>query len=205
MEVDCECCGLGLVEIKCPFSVKGETPSSENLKYLYQITNSSNEKITTLKENSDYYFQVQGQMGVTSRKYCDFFVYTTAGFHLERIVFNEGLWIQMQTEFKWFWLNIICPELLNSNVKTRLEQTKKSAPKIGKTKSGTAANTTPNRNNELEPHFQKTTSEVKKKPTQKSKLAKKPVQNKRRSTIQKLEVYLCGKCKIPLSGRPKSI
>ena len=31
LEVECDCCGLGLVEIKCPYSIKGEKPSSQNL------------------------------------------------------------------------------------------------------------------------------------------------------------------------------
>ena len=84
LEVDCQCCGEGLVEIKCPYSIKGEIPSSANLSYLHEVTNTENQKYTTLKKNTSYYFQVQGQLGVTNRKYCDFFVYTTAGFHLER-------------------------------------------------------------------------------------------------------------------------
>ena len=130
LEVECDCCGLGLVEIKCPYSIKGEIPTSENLVYLREVTDSSNQKNITLKENSSYYFQVQGQMGVTNRKYCDFFIYTTAGFHLERILFNEDLWKHMQVEFKWFWLNIICPELLNCKVKKTLEQTNKSTSKM---------------------------------------------------------------------------
>ena len=45
-----------------------------------------------LATSHDYYFQVQGQLGVTGRKWCDFFVYTQKGFHLERIPFNKELW-----------------------------------------------------------------------------------------------------------------
>ena len=49
---------------------------------------SDNKNTTVLKTNEPYYFQVQWQLGVTARKYCDFFVYTTVGFHLERIFFD---------------------------------------------------------------------------------------------------------------------
>ena len=56
-------------------------------------------------------------MGVTGRSYCDFFVYTKVGYHLERIQFNEKLWEEMKEKFYWFWLNILCHELLCHTIK----------------------------------------------------------------------------------------
>ena len=44
------------------FSVRDTTPSSSNLAYLEET-----EGKTTLKKNSDYYYQIQGQMAVTGR------------------------------------------------------------------------------------------------------------------------------------------
>ena len=120
LEVECKCCGAGLVEIKCPL-IRGEILSADNLGYLQNLMTSDNKNTTVLKTNEPYYFQVQRQLGVTGRKYCDFFVYTTAAFHLERIFFDKKLWQQMLTQFKWFWLNILCPELLQSLVKNKIE------------------------------------------------------------------------------------
>ena len=120
LKVECKCFGEGLVEIKC-LLIRGEIPSAYNLSYLQNAITSDNKNTTALKTNEAYYFHVQGQHGVTGRKYCDFFVYATAGFHLERIFFDKTLWQQMLPHFKWFWLNIICPELLQSLVKNKIE------------------------------------------------------------------------------------
>ena len=62
LEIDCMWCGDGLVEIKCPYSIRDTAPSVENLPYLHMVDG----KIA-LKTNSDYYFQVQGQVKVTGK------------------------------------------------------------------------------------------------------------------------------------------
>ena len=133
LEVECKCCGAGLVEIKFPV-IRGETPSADNLGYLENTITSDNKNNTVLKTNEPYYFKVQGKLGVTGRKYCDFFVYLTAGFHLERIFFDKNLWQQMLTQFQWFWLKILCPELLQSLVKNKIEgDTNKKCNEINET------------------------------------------------------------------------
>ena len=83
-KVSCECCGEELVEIKCPYSIKESIPSADNLTYL-QIVDAT----TILKRNSDYFYQVQGQMAVTELSYTDFFVFTIHGHFTERIKFDK--------------------------------------------------------------------------------------------------------------------
>ena len=63
--VDCSCCGSGLLEVKCPSSIKCEKPFHENLSFL---TLGENDKVT-LKQNHPYFYQVQGQMGVTGKNH----------------------------------------------------------------------------------------------------------------------------------------
>ena len=41
-----------------------------------------------LRENHAYYAQVQGQMGVTGARWCDFIVYTKIGLYVQRIPFD---------------------------------------------------------------------------------------------------------------------
>ena len=53
--VDCSCCESGLLEVKCSSSIKREKPSHENLSFL------------TLKQNHPFFYQAQGQMGVTEK------------------------------------------------------------------------------------------------------------------------------------------
>ena len=118
LEIECECCGKGLLEIKCPYSVKDCSPNESNLSYLEEKLTNDGTKIECLKKNTNYYFQIQGQMGVTKRKYCDFFVFTSVGYHLERIYFDQNLWEDMLTKLEWFWKTIICHELVFKQIKT---------------------------------------------------------------------------------------
>ena len=59
--VDCSCCRSELLKVKCPNSIKREKPSHKNLSFL---TLRENDKVT-LKQSHPYFYQVQGQMGVT--------------------------------------------------------------------------------------------------------------------------------------------
>ena len=67
--------GKGGLEIKCPYSIANAIPSLQNLSFLTQ----SNGQVT-LKQNYKYFAQVQGQMAITKRKWCQFLVYTKKGF-----------------------------------------------------------------------------------------------------------------------------
>ena len=84
-EVDHPC---GLLEIKCP--VCGETVS------LLDLCTKTEHKPSTfflqyregnyhLKRTHDYYYQVQGQLYVTARRWCDFVVWTPHYTSVERI------------------------------------------------------------------------------------------------------------------------
>ena len=70
--VDCFFCGSGLLEVKCPSSIKREKPSQKNLRFL---TLGENGKVT-LKQNHSFSYQVQGKIGLTEKNHCHFFVYT---------------------------------------------------------------------------------------------------------------------------------
>ena len=89
--VTCVCCGSGLVEIKCPYKYREEHP--------HQVIDSSfclSEVEGAMKLNHchDYYIQVQGQMAVCSKEYCDFVCWTTKGFTLKEyfmmLMFSDG-------------------------------------------------------------------------------------------------------------------
>ncbi|XP_070561234.1 uncharacterized protein [Ptychodera flava] len=113
--VSCECCGQGHVEIKCPRSIAHIAPGAGSPDYLV----TENEKVT-LKHNHSYYAQIQGQMGVTGHKWCDFFVYTSHGYHLERIEFDQSYWINMLERLDYFFFKYIAVELITGKVKRAL-------------------------------------------------------------------------------------
>ena len=114
LEVDCECCGKGLVEIKCPYSIRDTAPTAENLSYLQ----TSDGKVQ-LKTNSEYYYQVQGQMAVTGRLYTDFVIFTCHGNLIQRIKFDSCFWEGMLNKLEWFWVNCLCSELLTKKIKPK--------------------------------------------------------------------------------------
>ena len=74
--VDCSCCGSGLLEVKCPNSIKREKPSHENDN-------------VTLKQNHPFFYHVQRQMGVTGKNHCGLLF-----IHTLELVRKELHWIQ---------------------------------------------------------------------------------------------------------------
>ena len=84
--VHCTCCGLGVVEVKCPWSAR----DSESLEEVAeQQKDFCLRKLTTgslqLSTDHPYYLQCQLQLHITRRAYCDFVVWHSAGLHVERI------------------------------------------------------------------------------------------------------------------------
>ena len=98
LDTECHCCGKGHVEIKCPYTIRNENPSEENLNYL----EARNGKLR-LKQNSNYYHQTQDQMGVSGCSYPDLFIYTSTGYHLERIEVDKVFWESLMINLDWLW------------------------------------------------------------------------------------------------------
>ena len=48
------------IQIMCPYSIWDTVPTVDNLKYLHTV----NGKVQ-LKQNTEYFYQIQGQMGAT--------------------------------------------------------------------------------------------------------------------------------------------
>ena len=63
------------------------------------------------------FFQVQTQMLLSGRKYCDFVVWTLSSMSIERIVPHEQLWESITKKSKYLSLGVL-PELL-ATVNTR--------------------------------------------------------------------------------------
>ena len=74
--VACDCCGEGLIEVKCPYSIQDMDPNAINKKCFY--LERSNDCLSLSKTN-DYFYQVQGQLVACNRSYCDFVCWTPHG------------------------------------------------------------------------------------------------------------------------------
>ena len=102
--VQCDCCGCGVLEIKCPYCVRESTP--DEAPYL------NNGK---LSEKHEYYYQVQTQLLVCSANYADFVIATVSdaspNLSCERIFLNESFIEHVKAAEKFFKICLL-PELL---------------------------------------------------------------------------------------------
>jgi len=69
----------------------------------------------TLKRTHHYYYQVQGQMAISDRKWCDFIVWTCSGkISVERIYFDQDFWKSLLGKLNEFYLSAFIPELFSA-------------------------------------------------------------------------------------------
>ena len=101
----CKCHGEGIVEIKCPFiQVK---PGSGTPKYI-QVVNDKYQ----LNRGQPYYTQIQMQLAVADKAWCDFFVYNVRGYIIERIHPDANFWGKVSANCQFFFENHLAPALL---------------------------------------------------------------------------------------------
>ena len=98
--IHCDCCGDGCLEIKCPFTGRE--------KIIFELLGDDSflldeNVITKLNVNDNYYYQIQCQLFVTKKSYCDFFVWTTKDWHLERISIDMEFCNEMIAQSRKFF------------------------------------------------------------------------------------------------------
>ncbi|XP_072028778.1 uncharacterized protein [Amphiura filiformis] len=125
--VSCECCGNGCVEVKCPYSKRDMTirdAIEQDKTFCLEIRNDE----PKLKQNHQYYYQVQAQIHCTNTEYADFIVWTGRGpLHKERILPDLDFWeVCVERSSKFFLLGIL-PELLGKFYTRPLEPVQQSA------------------------------------------------------------------------------
>lgn len=81
----------GVIEVKCQYSFKDVHPKEAALSDIFFCYLDENKKVR-LKKNHAYYYQVQGEMAITQRKWCHFIVWTNKGLKFETILYDEELW-----------------------------------------------------------------------------------------------------------------
>lgn len=107
----------GIIEVKCPYSLakKGITIdfAAKNIKTFYLKFDENTQKIN-LKATHDYYFQIQGQLHIIQKLYCDFIVWTPLEMFVERIVKNDEFWYsKMETNLVQFYHKALIPEIVD--------------------------------------------------------------------------------------------
>lgn len=85
--VECTCCGVGVLEVKCPWCAKDsqslEDVSEQRKEFCLKRQEGGSLQLST---DHPYYLQCQLQIHVTRRAYCDFVVWHEAGVHIERLL-----------------------------------------------------------------------------------------------------------------------
>jgi len=121
--VNCSCCGVGTLEIKCPFKHK-------NISVQEAASSDKGFCLTTdmkLKTSHRYFTQIQFQMLVYDLNYSDFVVFTLPesgpSMAIIRVSRDNNFIEMMSAKCKDFVQKHVIPELLTSFLKNREEDT----------------------------------------------------------------------------------
>ena len=124
--VDDPSCGAGVLEIKCPFVLKDKIISRDSLESLttgqrrrFCCAMNENGQLV-LKRTHKYFYQVQMQMGITERTFCDFVIWTSKGLHVQRIHFDQQFWINIANDLVNFHRHYLTPEYFLMRVPRKL-------------------------------------------------------------------------------------
>jgi hypothetical protein len=103
---ECECCGQGTLEIKCPYKYRVSFDGCDEDVFFCL------DKNRNLKRNHPYYFQVQFQMFVVNVSFCHFVVWTPSVFFICKVVCNVEFQTDIVSKCSSFFSRSILPELL---------------------------------------------------------------------------------------------
>ena len=101
---------FGVVEVKCPY--KHHSNSIEMACKDTTFCLLKKDCQITLNRRHDYYFQITGQLALTSAEFCDFVVWTEVDIHIERIKLDVDLWTEMKDKLSHFYYTTLGVEIL---------------------------------------------------------------------------------------------
>lgn len=100
---------LTAVEIKCPYTSRYEIAHEGNVECLQKFGKNG----LQLKTNHRYYYQVQGQLMVTGKLFCDFLVYTYKSLIRITVKRDEAFITEMRAKLVDFYDEYMRPAILN--------------------------------------------------------------------------------------------
>ena len=110
----------GLLEIKCSFRAKDKSLvdicTDRKQKKDFFMNYDEQTGGFTLKRNHSYYYQVQGQLHITGRSWCDYYVWTSQEGDrvVERIERDNAFWTRLVLpKLRRFYYGSMLPELVN--------------------------------------------------------------------------------------------
>ena len=109
----CDCCGEGLVKIKCPYCAR-DSPIAE-VECLKDNKLNSNPKTFLPSPNAN---------AVTGRDYSDFVLWSKKEMVVERTEPNENMESTILSKSKAFFINVILPEMTRSLISRQIPSKK---------------------------------------------------------------------------------
>ena len=102
---------FGVVEVKCPYKHRKNSIEEACKDPSFCLFNKDGQ--ITLDHRHDYYYQVTGQLALTSAEFCDFVVWTETDIHIERVKLDVELWAEMKDKLSHFYLTTLGVEALD--------------------------------------------------------------------------------------------
>lgn len=109
--VTCNCCHDGIIEIKCSYKFRDVSVTEACRDKTFHCYIAENGDVH-LKRTSAWYEQIQMQLGVTKKQYCDFVLYTKKELFIERIHLDESFWNSLVNKCEAFYKKFVVPKLL---------------------------------------------------------------------------------------------
>ena len=85
-----------IVEIKCPYSMRTEKPKDAAVKSKCEYDQNSGKWIVT--QDSPYFTQIQGQLGLYGYENADLVIYTQKGIHVSHVCFDKKILFRYGSE-----------------------------------------------------------------------------------------------------------
>ena len=109
---------FGLAEVKCPYSCRHMTPfeaADKDTSFCSTLEKDSHGKqFLQIKRTHPYFSQIQGQMAITERSWCDFIIYTEKDISIERVTFDVLFWsTELLPKLIDFYDNCLAPEIVS--------------------------------------------------------------------------------------------
>ncbi|XP_067664988.1 uncharacterized protein [Haliotis asinina] len=112
--VECMCCGVGVVEVKCPFpALRPRSTSKCSFHFLNPHQKAMPCCPSSLPRDHVYYCQVQGQIAVCDVQYCDFVCWSPDDIHVERITRDDHFIHSIKKDLDSFYECNMIPAILS--------------------------------------------------------------------------------------------
>lgn len=103
----------GLLEVKCPFSARNSNELKDVVMAKHDIGLKLRDNKLFLPTTHKYYYQIQGQLAITNRKWCDLYVWSPKDskvFHINRDV---NFWDKIVPKLHQFYMECCVPEIVD--------------------------------------------------------------------------------------------